>query len=87
MSNKYVKLGTLMRDKENPDRMYIILGDKSEKYGFNAQVAAFKGKKGSDDMQVLAKQDNGFLSVFPPKNENAPSTVVGDICIKLNDEE
>jgi hypothetical protein len=86
MAKKYTKVGTILRDKKNPERMYLAAGDtKSEKYGFNAQIVVFRGSK--DDPTVLAKQINGFLSIFPPKNENAPEHVVGDLMIVENDEE
>lgn len=85
MAKKYTKLGVIWRDKKDPERMYIALGDKSDKFGFNAQVVAFKGSK--EEPSVLAKQENGFLSIFPPKSDKAPANLVGEIVIVENDEE
>ena len=89
MSNKkkYTKVGTLWRNKNDSSKMFITMGDtKSQKFGFNAQVAAFKGSAGPG-AEVLAKQENGILSIFPPKSENAPETLVGEIFIVENGEE
>lgn len=85
MAKKYTKVGVLMRDKKDPNRFFIKLGDSHEKFGFNAQVATFKGSK--DSPVDLVKQENGFLSIFPPRNENAPDHIVGDICIGEAEEE
>lgn len=85
MSKKYTKAGAIWRSKKDPNKMFITLGDKSEKYGFNTQVAVFKGSK--DNPEVLAKQENGILSVMTPKSEKAPENLVAEIFIIENEEE
>ena len=90
MAKKYTKVGSVWRDKKDPTRISIQLGNpKSEKYGFNAQVAVFKGKPDAEGngVELLGKQVNGYLSVFAPKGDNAPDKLVGDIMMVEEGEE
>ena len=83
MAKKYHKLGTLMK---KDGRYFVALGKPgTDKWSFNAQVVVFKGSK--DEPRDVVKQENGFLSIFPPKNENAPESIIGDLMISVEDSE
>jgi hypothetical protein len=81
--NKYVRLGTVLKSKEG-EGSYIALGStraKDPKYNFDVDVTV-RDASG----KVVAKQTNGFLSVFNPRSiegRKVPDSVLFDISLKL----
>jgi hypothetical protein len=82
--NKYVRVGNVLKSKEETGGSYIALGsvkNKDPKYNTNVEVIV-RDAEG----KVLAKQINGFLGVFDPRSNSdrkVPDHVLFDISLKM----
>lgn len=80
--SKYVKLGAVLKSKDG-EGSYIALGDnkaKDEKYRFSVELIV-RDAAGN----VVAKQTDGFVSVFDPRKnrDNVPDYVLFDLSLKM----
>lgn len=61
---KSLKVGAVWASKDNPDNFYVALGAKSDnpKYDYHVEITVKNG-----DGEVVAKQTDGFLSLWDPR--------------------
>lgn len=79
VKNKYVRVGTVMKSKEN-EGSYIVLGNptaKEEKYRTTVELTV-RDSAGN----IVASQTGGFLNVNDP-HEKAPKFILKEISLKL----
>lgn len=77
--NKYTRIGQVLKSKDKPGQSYIVLGNKKNKdpkYNLSVEITVR-----NDAGEVIAKQTDGFVSVFEPR-EDSPEFVLFDLSLK-----